>query len=972
MVAGGTGSPDGDGGRGNQQIIAGKYELFALIGALVRRRRFRDSARSLKPGIPPKWEEIPHRRDRADRTGLPVVTLIVPDALADLLSELHDRLKSAKPHGVRVSHVNCDSVNPVGSGGSAGSGGSHGPTGPGGSSGSGGSSAEGPQMPGEWGPENVIRIRKLLSEARNGFLRNFGVRDRRLRFPLFDLVCWLMDQQLDPADPIPDRTLRRRLKEQGLAAQFDRWSQGALKELPSKVRWKAPIWVLRCVVSVAFWAAVTGRVRPLSRRYWWFMHQPHLAPDMTSTFARFAGRLINDEWKNEAPEFVARLLVNSFLEDLRHEYRLRPWHVMRRRRMTYPVLLLDASTLANGGSDLLYLINVVRNQTGLFDPLLVVSASPELPPGTDASRLPRPAHEALIAYGTWQNKLLRDRRARRDNTWYLPLLIRLPAADEKAGNDARWGIFDGYPDPGREARPPALTSGWLRAAVAIMVLVGVVAWSLHFRESHCDTWDTDLERVGTECIGVSDGSTDLFQPHDAPIQRVVATVLAQNRRAEEIHRDFPDRPYITLVDLQAFTSADHTADGLTAEREGLEGVVVAQQRQLNKSGSSDPIVRVLIANAGNGMYQGARVARQLGDMTVQDPSLVGVVGLDMSSRQTVSTINALARSGLPSVASTLSEDSLASANSMYFQVAPQNQHEAAVVLAYARHRLSEDPSLEKSIRVYYSNDTADNYSLNLRRDVVSVFGAGGFQTSAIAFTPSIFYGAQGDPQAGDHPIGNAVAAGRDTCGHHGFVFFAGRGVPDYGDFLSGSEQCANNAVFIGDDDVSRYVANASLRGQYSRPYDYVSFAPAPIASPPGGVEKDFYQDLRQKFRFEYQPAQGRSLDGHAALSYDAAMVMITAAEYLREGPTRIPITPGNVWREITDIHSARTVQPGANKAISGATGTIDYGGDIARHVPSDKPVAILGVNNRQVDSNVEGFCGIESGRTPSSWCPSGR
>jgi hypothetical protein len=107
-----------------------------------------------------------------------------------------------------------------------------------------------------------------------------------------------------------------------------------------------------------------------------------------------------------------------------------------------------------------------------------------------------------------------------------------------------------------------------------------------------------------------------------------------------------------------------------------------------------------------------------------------------------------------------------------------------------------------------------------------------------------------------------------------------------------------------------------------------------------------------------------------ALAYDAALVVITATEYLREGPTAIPITPGNVWREITDIHSATPSQPGADKAIDGATGTIDYGGDIGRHVPVGKQIAILRIQEGQVDSQIQAFCGTAIGQIQDSWCPS--
>ena len=67
----------------------------------------------------------------------------------------------------------------------------------------------------------------------------------------------------------------------------------------------------------------------------------------------------------------------------------------------------------------------MRNQVGVFDPLLVISASRAVPP--DAGRAPgRPKYDAmdsLLVYRAWQNQLLADRRARVDNAWYLPIGI---------------------------------------------------------------------------------------------------------------------------------------------------------------------------------------------------------------------------------------------------------------------------------------------------------------------------------------------------------------------------------------------------------------------------------------------------------------------------------------------------------------------------------------------------------------------
>lgn len=512
-------------------------------------------------------------------------------------------------------------------------------------------------------------------------------------------------------------------------------------------------------------------------------------------------------------------------------------------------------------------------------------------------------------------------------------------------------------DEKRARRPSLVYNRTLRISGAVIIVVAAAMTVVHYGYNHCWSWTftPTINRSGSECIGVSDGSlglfdpSDLFQPSDSTIREVENTVAAQNKQAASTHGKFPQRPYITIVDLQATTSSDGTDDGLTAEREGLEGVAAAQERQLNKSGDADPIVRVLIGNGGAGMRQAATVAGQLGSLANRDRSLAGVVGLDMSSRPTLDMVGVLSRVGMPMVASTLSQQSLTTGHPMYFQVAPTNDTEAAVVAAFADHQANTNPAASRAARIYYSDDPADTYSADLRDAARAAFTAKGFPVTLEGFTP-----------------GKANTAGRDTCGFGGFVYFAGRGVPDYGDFLDGAAQCSSKAVFIGDDDVSRYVADASKR-QATRTLNfyYASFAFAPPIKDRHGGELDFYQTLDTLFKFENDPDHGRSLDGHAALAYDAAQVLITAASYLRTGAVNHPITPGTVWREITDIHGS----PDQHLQIDDVSGTIDYGGDITRQIPLHKPVAILQVQHGDVDTDIVGFCGTAAGHTPSQWCP---
>ncbi|HEX3787429.1 MAG TPA: hypothetical protein VHW44_06175 [Pseudonocardiaceae bacterium] len=932
-------------------IFTGADRIARLIGALYQRPRFGDRPRDLHE-TDIVWGELIDRRERPGRKGLPMVCLVRSGDQIGLLRGLDHLLDEAKPRGVRHAYQSLSDTSGLAAG-------SFGP----------------PTNTDPLSTADVLTIRNILRTARNQLINSPRARNSQLRFPLFTLADWLLSTRKKKNDQNPDATLRRQLQRQGIVERLIGTTKTISDELPEGIRWKIPVWLLRALTLLTFRLAVTGRVPILSGRYRWFLRQPHLAPEMSGTFVRFAERLIEGEWQKEAPEYVARLLVNSFLEDLRRGYQIRPWHVFRARRMTYPVLLLDNITMTNGGYALLQLINDVRNQVGAFDPLLVISGSTEVPPDAGRRYADRPhsgAAGAADAYRAWQRDLLTDRRARRDTAWYLPIQIpATPAEPEKSGAERKLRAFNGYTVGFRASRPALLGSRWLRLGVVLIVLAGAAVGSFTWYQNHCDTWHSSLTRSGAECIGVTDGSFDLFQPSDPTIQQVVDTVYAQNQQAERLHAVFPQRPYITLADLEAITSGDGTADGLTAERESLEGIAVAQQRQLNKTGSSDPIVRILLANGGQAMRQGVTVAQQLGSLAAADPTLVGVVGLDMSSGPTVNTITALADAGLPMVAATLSADTLAETTPMYFQVAPQNNMEAAVLASFADQHATTTGT-PRTVRIYYSDDATDIYSSNLRTDTAAAFTARGFQVQSRAYSPS---GAQVSQAAhtefGDQLVGNAVAAGQDTCAYNGFVVFAGRGVPDYGDFLSGASQCVSKAVIIGDDDVTRYVADATEReSNRTPPFYYASFAPAPIGAPQG-PELDFYADLNALFPFEVDKSQSRSLDGHAALSYDAALVLITAVSYLREGNGSIPITPGTVWREITDIHTSTTNPDEVNKYIEGVTGAIDFGGDITRHVPLRKPVAILQVNGGEVQPNLVTFCGTASGHTQSSWCPPG-
>ena len=168
----------------------------------------------------------------------------------------------------------------------------------------------------------------------------------------------------------------------------------------------------------------------------------------------------------------------------------------------------------------------MRNQVGVFDPLLVISASRAVPP--DAGRAPgRPKYDAmdsLLVYRAWQNQLLADRRARVDNAGYLPIGIPEMLMDaERRRARQTLGAFNGYEARRRVARPPWWETRLVRIGVPRVVagalLAGFVVKNQDSLDSHCGTSDAAVVaerrvRRGYRRVDYID------QPSDATIRQV--------------------------------------------------------------------------------------------------------------------------------------------------------------------------------------------------------------------------------------------------------------------------------------------------------------------------------------------------------------------------------------------------------------------------------------------------------------------
>lgn len=925
---------DGEREPGELPVFQGVTEVVDLVGRLIRR---------------PLWDrpldgDIGRRRERRARQGLPVVCLIRPDEINTLLPGFVRRLDKASPG--RIPHCYIQLTADARDG-------------------------EAPstqlRQPVGMSHNEVLQVRSILARAANRLGSSRNARGGRIRFRRFGVLDWLMGQDLSDVDGEGrERRLRSLLRQRDDKQWFTDTIDSVNTAFESSGRWRALLSVATLLSPLYFRAKVSGRIPGFGGQYRWFLRQPHVTPTVPGTFLGFAERLTDDAegWRQENADQVASLLTNAFLEDLRRSWRF-PWRLRGPRRMTYAVLLLDDSAAGNGGAALLRLVNEVRNETGLFDPLLVISAGTKAPP--DSSPRKFSAADAKSGYQAWRRALPDARRARSKHAWHLVLTAKPEARDRQKNVRDRLDGLDQY-----SYTPAPL---WFGRTIPFLTLTAVAATAIgtgaavHISSNHrqcTGAWGSppsgsELSRVDGQCIGVTDGDYT-FDPSLAGVTRLIRQ---QNQQTEQAHRRDPSRPYVTLVDVQALTPPPGEPDGLATERESLEGAAVAQAKAVNDPAA--PLFRLLIGNAGLGMGYGTTLARRLPTLPATDAPLIGVIGLDRGTKATEDTVQALSLVGLPTMASSLSDDELADSNPLYYQISPQNRREAAVAAAFAT-KLANAGKIAKTVTVHFPDDPDNTYAENLAKDANSAFEAAKFQVKDVPYAPANAVPATIRPGV-LYPRPN----GANTCDDHGLVYYIGDGIPDFNDFIDGVENCGTPPALLADDDVTRYVADTMAReGNQTVPFWYTAFAAAPSTIPQGPA-RDFYAGsygLYQLFPAEKNGVEDPSLDGHAALAYDAVKTMMEAVGRLHRGNEPLPLTPGDLWRMITNIRPNVPSAQSNNNILQGVTGRIDFGSaSSGGHRPADKQISILRVEQGQVQSPVVYTCGDPADPSHDPSCP---
>lgn len=894
--------------------------LFALLNRLVRR---------------PKKGEIPE--GSGDHDGIPVVRLVGgdQDALADAIRA---SLAEARPRRVPHEFIDMSKTHAQVSGDRA-------------------------DLEGDWRRAELYR--RVLVRLAHEFTSASNGHDARVRFRRFGLVNWLLEANNTPQqlDDQPDRELLRRLRTRELQR---RRFLGLLRNPSTEValQGQAPwwAWLLGLHVLPIVWFRAW---RVVGAEYRWLLRQPYMAPRDPGTFAGFALRLTQPRWEHENPDQIGKLLINAFLEDLRVAYRRRVWRRRAWRRTTYCVAFLKGASDANLGNALIRSLIDVRIETGAFDPLLVISSSK---PGDYQG--PQPWLLADDLYSIWSSRFDTARRGRAADDWYLPVDIPVPLDSGHPSHQR----YENQLHPARRftTRP---APGWARRRVTavtttlVLVLVaGAVAWRMNpvpedrWERAHCglprsnpDAATLVRESATDECVGVAPHGY-AFGATDERLKKTLTTIAEQNEEAEEIHRDAPRRPVVTLVHLSALLSSPgkgEASSALSYAREALQGAASAQRRQLDKRGDSDPVLRILPASAGSGMRFGPEVVGLIEKMMRDDPTIVGVTGLDQSRRATITTIGQLTRVGLPMVATTLSADTLDDHSPLYYQVSPQNRREAAVGAAYAAHLAGEEGSgLRREVRIVYSADPTDEYSKNLRDDAAASFSAVGFKVEKQGYKPS-------PPPAGTSGYPGARDIGEKACGYKGLVFFAGRSEDFETVLSSANDSCGSQPpTFLGGDDVARLAADPGRRGAFPKiPFDFLDFTQG-SASCDG--PSDLYSTMKTLFADECTRVGSTSLDGHAALAFDAVNLYLKAVGKLQDTAPAPPLTAPAVWHALSSIHG--------KSALDGESGRIDFGGVVDQQIPLDKLISVQRVDGAKQPTQ-RGFCGRAGTQRENAWCP---
>ena len=789
-------------------------------------------------------------------------------------------------------------------------------------------------------------IRQLLRELCVQLsVPRFG--GERLSFRHYELVDWLMGRDLS-GEASGDRARAVVALLHGRHRPVRRHNENLdSNAFDLGPRYRLLIWFIRRVMpEVLFRAAVSGRVPGFGRRYRWFMRQQYLAPLQSVNFLGFAERLTVGVRQSEDIDQVDKLLVHSFLEDLRRAYARRSGRLEGWRRTAYPVVLIGNAAEGSAGYRLMQLVNDVRNETGRSDPLLVVCTSDQVPQAlakenaaeSDSGRLPNgDSAYADEDYRRWARKLPGSRRARVDTAWYLPISV---ADSENPDQDPRKPI--GAAPPTWFARRSVVGSVILVLALPVAVWVG---WE-HGGGPGCPhvpfRGQVEVRGIGGQCIGYSDSNYFRFndEPGQERLRHVQNVIFEQNGTVRDLwEKGNRIRPYITIVYLAALTGRPTAAneEAYAAEREELEGLAVAQYDGIQEPVSSPevPLLNIVIANGGSQIEHASEAVGMIADLAARDPKVVGVIGMGESRTSTAEALRKLNEVGLPLIGPVASADDFYKNSRLYLQLSAPNGDQVRMIGEYSKQVLKVSDA-----RLYWtvgkrSDFDRDLYVKTLVNDLVELL-----------------------PRDFEINVDNMGrfdgSLSRDVCGYQGMLIFAGRWT-EFSSFLNALDgECGSNppSHVIASGSVSRYMSNPTLRrsapGTIPVTYSSRVLGSCEHLRDAQAAGKDSVSDkflrLIQQPGLLQPPRCGPGTEpvgDRSSLTYDAAMIIIRAVESLGQELRR---DSPHEWdpRSILPVAvHAKMIAQIRESPFEGVSGMIKFDGDSGE--PIDRRISLLKV-----------------------------
>ncbi|MFG1681692.1 hypothetical protein ACGFNP_16135 [Nonomuraea sp. NPDC049269] len=777
------------------------------------------------------------------------------------------------------------------------------------------------------------------------------------RFPLAQFVLWARKQRYlpppgdDPKDPeswLPApgthpgyRMFKERLKEwQRSSRDTDRGRRTSADFLARAATTWVPVgtlavwwfngpadlvglapWVLGLLVAALgttgqFFFSIRGTLFT-----GWFRKQPYVRREPFDGPAKYALRLANAD-----DEEIKRLLVHALIRDLREAYKkwIIPWPSWGRGQ--YALLLIEVVDPDGINAEFLQLVEETTKKTGMLPPMVVLAAVPAVPPGppTESEEL----DELEKAVGRWRAAA----RLRVPD-----LRIGVHATDMPAAGD--------YP-PVLPRRKRAL--GYWTAIGLLLVLPFALVFLVQ-RDSiaHCGGLEW-ADRIGTECVGVVNATSDT--PDGLLVDDVKETVKkidANNAYAIGSGR------YVSVVVFGEYSITKTEANDTRLSSAVSELEAVEEQQ---RTASTTPRLRVLIANAGDGFRHGRRAAQLVTELAGQDPHVMGVIGLPRSVEGVSQAIEELHLAKIPMVSSTATADRLGyvgdsadgkqpgQPSPYYFQVGPTNFREATLGARFARRMLL--PHVDKPVAVIIRDEsTTDQYTKNLADDFVTALKEQGITVK--------------EPKDYTVESGGVQEAAVGACGLKPDVFlYAGRAAEFLGFLTSVEGSGCKDAKVIAGDDVVRAMTDHSGEIGHMKQMEvyYLALAHRAVWRQSSTRQTAFISSL-------LAGAHTKTSEDSLILTFDAANVLYQAASTAyragaQEGgglPSR-----GDILYRLT------------RRVWSGSSGKIDFGtADL--HTPVDKALSIMKVDVDQAGHPKPVVrCGsLDVGETPpnNAVCP---